>query len=457
MTSVFQTVNPATGALVKEYAETTAQGAEEALARAHTAFNAWKDTPAKERAALLGKAADLFEERKQAFAEAVTLEMGKPLQQSVVEGDLVTAMFRYYSERGEELLKDQVLEVPGLAKAVVRKEPVGVVLGIEPWNGPMYQAMRAAVPNIMLGNTILLKPSSQCVMSTLLFDELFRDAGFPEGVFQTALISHDQAATYIADRRLRAVTLTGSDRAGRIIGALAAQHVKPITLELGGSDPYVVLASADVEAAAATVCWWRLYIGGQVCISPKRIILEEKIADDFIEKFVPGFANVVLGDGMDPATTLGPMISPQAAAKVQEQVQDAIDKGATVLLEGGQVDQTAFFRPVALTDITPDMRIFHEEVFGPVAMIYRASNADAAVEMANDTPYGLGGTVWGSQDEALAVARRIDTGGVGINGPLGSPIEIPFGGTKASGTGRELGPTGMDGFANIKTYGFVTE
>ncbi|GAA1930983.1 NAD-dependent succinate-semialdehyde dehydrogenase [Microbacterium aoyamense] len=455
MALAFRTINPATGELVHEYPHPTAEGLESLVASAHAAFLAWSNTEVSDRAALFTRVADLFEERKDQFARAVTLEMGKPLIQSVVEADLAISMFRYYAERGAELLADEVLDVPGLSKAIVRKEPLGVVVGIEPWNGPLYQAMRAVAPNLMLGNTILLKPSEQCALSTLLFDALFQDAGFPAGVYQTALISHEQAAQLIADDRVRAVTFTGSERAGRVIGALAAENVKPVTLELGGSDPYVVLESADVAAAAATVCWWRLYIGGQVCISPKRIILEDGIADSFIDQFVPAFGNVVLGDGMDEATTLGPMISADAAARVQAQVDDAIDKGATVLLDGGQVDDTAFFRPVALTGITPQMRIFQEEVFGPVAMIYRVADADAAVALANDTPYGLGGTVWGEQDAALAVARRIDTGGVGINGPLGSPIEIPFGGTKKSGTGRELGKSGMDGFANIKTYGLV--
>jgi succinate-semialdehyde dehydrogenase/glutarate-semialdehyde dehydrogenase len=365
-------------------------------------------------------------------------------------------MFGYYAEHGERLLADEEVSVPGFTRAITRREPVGVVLGIEPWNGPLFQAMRATVPNLMLGNTVLLKPSELAAGSTEFFDHLFDDAGFPADVYQTALISAAHVSSYIADPRLRAITLTGSDRAGAAVGEQAGRHIKPIVLELGGSDPYIVLASADVDAAVATAAICRLLIGGQMCNSPKRIILEEAIADDFIEQFTAQFGAQKLGDGFDPETTLGPLSSLAAAELLQEQYQDALDKGATVLLPGGRVDGPgAFFRPAVLTDLTPAMRLYHEEAFGPVGMIYRVPDAAAAVALANDSKYGLAATVFGATDEAEQVARRLDTGSVGINSFLGGPVEIPFGGTKASGFGREFGSSGMDQFANIKTYGIA--
>jgi succinate-semialdehyde dehydrogenase/glutarate-semialdehyde dehydrogenase len=290
-----------------------------------------------------------------------------------------------------------------------------------------------------------------------LFDQLFAEAGFPADVYQTALVSQAQVSAYIADPRVRAVTLTGSDRAGSAIGEQAGRNIKPVVLELGGSDAFVVLDSADVAKAAGTAVACRLMVGGQVCISPKRIILTEAVADAFIMRFTESFGNQKLGDPFDPETTVGPLSSQTAADLLQEQYQDALDKGATALVPGGRVDGPgAFFRPAAITGITPDMRVYSEEAFGPLAMIYRVPDADAAVALANSSQYGLGGTVFSEDlDEARRVAGQLDTGGVGINGFLGAPIQIPFGGTKRSGFGRELGRSGMDQFANIKTYGIA--
>jgi succinate-semialdehyde dehydrogenase / glutarate-semialdehyde dehydrogenase len=331
---------------------------------------------------------------------------------------------------------------------------VGVVLGIEPWNGPMYQAMRVAAPNLMLGNTVLLKPAEICAGSTSLFDRLFLEAGFPPHVFRTALVSVDQVSAFIADPRLRAVTLTGSDRAGSQVGEQAGRHIKPVVLELGGSDALIVLDSANVARAAKVAARCRLMLGGQVCASPKRVIVTEGVADAFVEQFVETFRQHTVGDPFDPDTTLGPLSTTAAADLLQEQYRDAVDKGATILVDGGRMDGPgAFFRPAMLTDITPDMRVYREEAFGPLAMIYRVRDADAAVELANASAYGLGGTVFGDDAEARDVAARLDTGMVGINMFLGAPIQIPFGGTKRSGVGRELGRSGMDAFANVKTYG----
>ena len=317
--------------------------------------------------------------------------------------------------------------------------------------------MRATAPNLMLGNTVLLKPSEVSAGSTLFLDRLFTEAGFPADVYQTALVSTAQVSAYIADPRVRAVTLTGSDRAGSAVGEQASRNIKPVVLELGGSDAFIVLDSANTAKAAAVAATCRLAIGGQVCVSPKRVIVTEAVADEFIAKYAQRFAGVKVGDPFDPETTMGPLSSATAADALQEQYKDAVDKGATVLVPGGRVDGPgAFFQPAVLTDITPEMRIFTEEAFGPLGMIYRVPDADAAVALANSTKYGLGGTVYGEDlDEARRVAGRLDTGAVGVNRYLGAPVEIPFGGTKSSGVGRELGRSGMDQFANIKTYGIA--
>jgi succinate-semialdehyde dehydrogenase / glutarate-semialdehyde dehydrogenase len=455
-TRVYRTTNPATGEVVKEFGTATDEQAELLLARAHAAFQVWRAVPVAERVALFRRLAGLIEANRDELARLVTLEMGKPLAQSSMEVGLPVSMLRYYADHGEELLADEIVEVPGMSKAIVRREPVGVVLGIEPWNVPMYQMMRATAPNLMLGNTVLLKPAEISAGSTLFFDHLFTEAGFPEHVYQTALVSTDQVSDYIADPRLRAVTLTGSERAGAAVGEQASRHIKPVVLELGGSDAFVVLDSANAAMAAQFAVGTRLFLGGQSCISPKRLIVTENVADEFIKQFAAAFAAQVVGDPFDEATTVGPLSSPAGADLLQAQYQDALDKGAEVLVPGGRMDGPgAFFRPAVITGITPKMRVYSEEAFGPLAMIYRVPDADAAVELANDTVYGLGGTVFGEESEARKVAERIDTGMVGINTYLGVPVEIPFGGTKHSGVGRELGRSGMSQFANIKTYGIA--
>ena len=454
---VYRTVNPATGEVVREFAPLSDDQVEALLARAHAAYLTWRETPVADRAKLFLRFAELVEANTDELARLVTLEMGKPLAQSKGEPGTVVAMFRYYAEHGEELLADEETRVPGFTTVITRREPVGVVLGIEPWNVPLYQAMRATAPNLMLGNTVLLKPSEVSAGSTLFLDRLFTEAGFPADVYQTALVSTAQVSAYIADPRVRAVTLTGSDRAGAAVGEQASRNIKPVVLELGGSDAFIVLDSANVAKAAAVAATCRLAIGGQVCVSPKRVIVTEAVADEFIAKYAQRFASVKVGDPFDPETTMGPLSSATAADALQEQYKDALDKGATVLVAGGRVDGPgAFFKPAVLTDITPEMRIFTEEAFGPLGMIYRVPDADAAVALANSSKYGLGGTVYGEDlDEARRVAGRLDTGAVGINRYLGAPVEIPFGGTKSSGVGRELGRSGMDQFANIKTYGIA--
>lgn len=454
-TRTYRTLNPASGELLREYDFIADAELEAKLATAHAAHLAWRDAPIAEKVSLFLEVADLIEAKLPELAHQTTLEMGKVLPHSLAEGAGAVDMFRYYAKYGEELLADETIEAPGFSKVVLRREPVGVVLGIEPWNAPLYQAMRATAPNLMLGNTVLLKPAEICAGSTLMYDEIFREAGFPEGCYQTILATPDQCSTLIADDRIRAVTLTGSDRAGAAVGAQASQHIKPVVLELGGSDAFVVLDSADVDLAVGTAAVCRLLLGGQACALPKRVIVTDGVADEFIEKYVANFAGQVMGDPFDEKSTIGPMSSQAAADLLQEQMEDAIAKGATVLLEGGKVDGPgSYFKPAVMTGITPEMRVYREEPFGPLGMIFRVADAEAAIALANDNPYGLGGAVFGEPDDALAVAGRLDTGGVGVNAFMGSPTEVPFGGTKRSGVGRELGRSGMDQFANMKSYAF---
>lgn len=450
----YRTLNPATGELLQEYATLTDEQAHTLLDKAHEAYLTWRSEPLSRRIGLFRKLADIIDANVDRLAKQITVEMGKPLEQARFEVSLPSAMLRYYADHAEELLSDTAVAVSGFSRVYTRREPVGVVVGIEPWNGPLYQAMRATVPNLMLGNTVVLKPAEITAGSTLILEELLAEAGFPAGVFQVALVSKEHISNYIADPRVRGVTLTGSDRAGAAIGEQAGRHIKPMVLELGGSDPFIVLDSADVASAAGTAAVCRLALGGQICISPKRVIVTEKVADVFIDAYSAVFASQKIGDPLDPQTTLGPLSSPIAVDTLQAQYDDAIAKGAKVLVEGGRMPGPgAYFKPAVLAGITADMRLYREEAFGPIGIIYRVADADEAVALANDNPYGLGGTVYGQDlGEANRVAQALDTGMVGINQYLGAPIEVPFGGTKASGVGRELGSTGMDAFSNIKTY-----
>ncbi|WP_218191785.1 MULTISPECIES: aldehyde dehydrogenase family protein [unclassified Pseudomonas] len=450
----YRTFNPATGELLQEYATLNDARARLLLEEAHEAYLAWRSEPLSRRIELFRNLANIIDANIDRLARQITVEMGKPLEQAKFEVRMPSAMLRYYADHAVELLSDSPVAVSGFSRVYTRREPVGAIVCIEPWNGPLYQAMRAAAPNLMLGNTIVLKPAEITAGSTLMLEGLFTEAGFPESVFQVALASKEQIWNYIADPRVRGVTLTGSDRAGAVIGEQAGRHIKPMVLELGGSDPFIVLDSADVVAAAATAAMCRLALGGQICISPKRVIVTEKVADAFINAYSEIFRNQRIGDPLDRQTTLGPLSSPMAVDTLQAQYDDAIAKGAKVLVEGGRMfGAGAYFKPAVLAGITPDMRLHREEAFGPVGIIYRVAGAEEAVALANHNPYGLGGTVYGLDlEEANWVAQALDTGMVGINQYLGAPIEIPFGGTNASGVGRELGSTGMDAFSNIKTY-----
>jgi succinate-semialdehyde dehydrogenase/glutarate-semialdehyde dehydrogenase len=334
----------------------------------------------------------------------------------------------------------------------VRKTSIGSLLGIMPWNYPYYQVARFAAPNLMIGNTIILKHAPQCPESALAMEQIFRDAGLPEDAYINVFASNEQAADMIADPRVAGVSVTGSERAGAAVATAAGQNLKKVVLELGGSDPFIVLDGAELPAVAKTAAAARMENAGQACNASKRMIVADGVYDDFLREFTAAMSGYVTGDPTDPATSYGPLSSEQAARNLMTQIEDAVGKGATVRLGGRRIDGPgAFVEPTVLTDVTPDMRAFGEELFGPAAVVYRVADADAAVELANGSAFGLGGAVFSSDEQlAMDVADRLDVGMVWINtAELGGP-ELPFGGTKRSGVGRELGPLGIDEFVNKK-------
>jgi succinate-semialdehyde dehydrogenase/glutarate-semialdehyde dehydrogenase len=450
--SKYATVNPATGELVQGFETISDAEAERALVRAHEAYLDWRGVDLKERAAVVGRVADLFRKNATELAELMTLEMGKPITQARGEIELSAAIFEYYATKGPDLLADEVLDIAGAGSAIVRTAPIGALLGIMPWNFPYYQAARFVAPNLLLGNTILLKHAANCPQQALRLAEMLEAAGAPAGVYQNVFATTDHVATMIASPLLQGVSLTGSERAGSAVGELAGRHMKKAVLELGGSDPFIVLPGADVEKATSAAVTGRFGNAGQVCTSSKRIIVESSVFDEFLDGFVAKAGEWQLGDPTLEGTKLGPMASVAARTDLIGQVEDAVAKGATVHL-GGQVPAGpgAFYPATVLTGVTPNMRAYREELFGPVAVVYQVDSVDDAVELANDSPYGLGSAVFtGDADQADDVANRLDVGMVGLNTTVKSAPDLPFGGVKNSGIGRELGRFGLDEFANKK-------
>jgi succinate-semialdehyde dehydrogenase/glutarate-semialdehyde dehydrogenase len=448
----YATINPATGEVVRRFDTMSDADADRALTRAHQAYLDWRNIELKERAAVLGRVADLFRQNAADLAELTTLEMGKPITQAKGEVELSAAIFEYYATKGPGLLADEVLDIAGSGRAIVRTAPIGALLGIMPWNFPYYQAARFIAPNLLLGNTILLKHAAICPQQALRLAELLDSAGAPEGVYQNVFATTDQVATMIASPLLQGVSLTGSERAGSAVGELAGRHFKKAVLELGGSDPFIVLPGADIGNAVSAAVAGRFGNAGQVCTSSKRMIVESSVFDEFLHGFVAKAGEWRIGDPTSADTRLGPMASLAARADLVDQVQDAVANGAKVHL-GGEVPDGpgAFYPATVLTGVTPQMRAFHEELFGPVAIVYQVDSVDEAITLANDSPYGLGSAVFtGDLDQADDVANRLDVGMVGLNTTVKSAPDLPFGGVKNSGIGRELGRFGLDEFANKK-------
>ncbi len=441
--SLYAVVDPATGDVVKEYPTATDDQMEQALAKASQAFREWsKKSTLDERVALIRRVADLHNERKDELAKIIQREMGKPLDQSVGEVEFSASIYEFYADNAAKFLDDEPIELlEGEGSALIRRSAIGVLLGIMPWNYPYYQVARFAGPNLVLGNTIVLKHAPQCPESAAALQQIFLDAGYPEGAYVNVYATNEQIAEAIADPRVQGVSLTGSERAGAAVAEIAGRNLKKVVLELGGSDPFILLSSDDLEATVEAAVDGRFENTGQACNAAKRFIVADSVYDDFLEKFTARIK--------EKADGLAPLSSVAAAERLAEQVERAVADGATLVSAGER--KGAFFPPGVLTNVSPDSPSYKEELFGPVATVYKVSSEEEAVELANDTPFGLGSYVFTTDsDQAKRVADKIDAGMVFVNAVGAEGAELPFGGVKRSGFGRELGRFGIDEFVNKK-------
>ena len=448
------TVNPATGETIKTFDSLSVEELDAKLARSAAAFQNYRLTTFTERAGWMRAAADILDREADAIAATMTTEMGKTLKSARAEAQKCAKACRFYADHAEEFLRDEPADPAAVnaKKAFTRYLPIGPVLAVMPWNFPLWQAMRFAVPALMAGNVGLLKHASNVPQTALFLEDLFSRAGFPDGAFQTLLIGSDLVERVLRDGRVMAATLTGSTPAGQAVARVAGEEIKKTVLELGGSDPFVVLPSADLDRAAEVAVVARCQNNGQSCIAAKRFIIHEAVADEFERRFVERMAALRLGDPMDDATDLGPLATEQGRADVEELVADAVKHGATVLVGGRRPDGPGWFYPATvISGITPEMRIYSEEVFGPVASLYRVSGVDEALELANATVFGLGSNVWTTDAaEQERFVRDMVAGAVFVNGMTTSFLDLPFGGVKTSGYGRELSAHGIREFCNIK-------
>ncbi|GAA4547048.1 NAD-dependent succinate-semialdehyde dehydrogenase [Amycolatopsis samaneae] len=449
---MYSVTNPATGELVEEIPNATDEQVEAAVGRVHRGYGSWRRRPVAERAAVVLRAAELFAERADELAAIMTLEMGKRINEGRGEVGVVVDIFTYYGERGPALLADEPLAIKG-GEAVLTREPLGALLGVMPWNFPCYQVARFVAPNLVLGNTILLKHASICPRSAKAIEEILHEAGVPEDVYVNTYASSRQVPGILADPRVQGVSLTGSEQAGVAVAADAGRNLKRCVLELGGSDPLIVLDTADMDETVKATATARMRNCGQSCNAPKRIIVLDEIYDEFVSGFTKRVAEYyVAGDPADPATTLPPLASIAAAEEVAAQVRTAVGQGATLRTGGKRLGPGAYLEATVLTDVTPGMDAYREEIFGPVALIFRAGSEDEAVAIANDSPFGLGASVFGTEAARLRrVAGRIESGMVYLNRAGGSQADLPFGGIKRSGMGRELGTLGIEEFMNRKS------
>jgi succinate-semialdehyde dehydrogenase / glutarate-semialdehyde dehydrogenase len=447
----YATVNPFTGETEQEFDFTPTEAIDGIIERAHAAYQEWQQRPVEDRAAVVRRAAELMDERRDDLATLITTEMGKRREEATGELYLCSMILKYYADNGPGFLEPQPIQpLMGKGEAVVETRPIGVLLAIEPWNYPFYQVVRVAGPNLVLGNTVVLKHAEITPQCAVAIEQLFTDAGAPEGVFTNTFLRIADVEQVIADPRIQGVTATGSERAGSAVGALAGKHLKKSVLELGGSDPFIVLDAEDLGATVKAATMGRMQNTGQACTASKRLIVTEELYEPFVEGLRQAFSTFSPGDPADPSTTLAPLSSERAAQDLHAQIQDAVDKGATVVAGGERPELPgAFVEATILTDVTPEMRAFREELFGPAAVVYKVKDAEEAVALANDSDFGLGATVMSSDlDRARAVADRLEAGMVWINQPTGTSPELPFGGIKRSGYGRELSELAMFEFAN---------
>jgi succinate-semialdehyde dehydrogenase/glutarate-semialdehyde dehydrogenase len=446
------TTNPATGEVLKTFEPLTDSEIEKKLRHSVEAFPKFRRLTFAARAAMMNKAADILESEKESLGRLMTIEMGKTLRSATEEAAKCAWGCRYYAENAETFLTDRVIET-GASRSYIHYQPIGVILAVMPWNFPFWQVFRFIAPNLMAGNVGLLKHASNVPQCALTIEEIMLRAGFPEGAFQTLLIGATQVEPILLDPRVAAATLTGSEGAGVQVGVAAAKNIKKVVLELGGSDPFIVMPSANMDEAVATAVKARCINNGQSCIAAKRFILADPIADEFERRFVSAMQAVKLGDPMDAATELGPLVNAEAVASLHADVQKTVQAGAKLLTGGKPVNRGGYYyEPTVLTNIPKDSPAYKEELFGPVASLFRATDLDDAIQIANDTRFGLGASAWTNDPgERERLTKELDAGMVFINKMVASDPRMPFGGVKHSGHGRELGVNGVREFTNIKT------
>ncbi|GAA1564440.1 MULTISPECIES: NAD-dependent succinate-semialdehyde dehydrogenase [Kribbella] len=450
--SMYSVTDPARGVLVEEVENWTDGEVAAAVGRVAGAYAGWREWSVGERAGVVARAAELFAERAEELAGIMTLEMGKRVNEGLGEVGVVVDIFRYYAEHGEALLADEMLDIKG-GTAVISKGPIGPLLGIMPWNFPCYQVARFVAPNLVLGNTILLKHASICPRSARAIEEILHAAGVPEDVYVNTFASSRQIPAILADPRIAGVSLTGSEQAGIAVAAEAGRNLKKTVLELGGSDPLIILDADDLDETVNATATARMRNCGQSCNAPKRMIVLADLYDEYVDRLTKRVTEYyVPGDPADPSTTLPPLASAAAADEVAAQVAKAVEQGATLRAGGRRITPGAYLEATVLTDVTPAMDAYYEEIFGPVVTVFEAADEDDAIRLANDSPFGLGASVWGTDPARnRRVADRIDAGMVYLNRAGGSQADLPFGGIKRSGLGRELGPAGIEEFMNKKS------
>ncbi len=450
--SKYTTTNPTTGQIEREFPTLQDAEVEEILARSHAAYDGWRSTSPQERAKVLAAVAQAYRDRAQELGQLISTEMGKPLPQAIGEAKLAGKIYQWYADHGPELLETETLDPQGAVESIVQTTPLGSIVGIMPWNYPYYQVARFAAPNLMAGNTIILKHAPICGASSEAMEQILHEAGVPQDAYINVYATNEQVATMIADPRVQGVSLTGSERAGTAVAKTAAENLKKAVLELGGSDAMIVLDDADLEATAKAAAKGRLSNAGQACNSPKRMIVPNDKLDQFVATVVERFENATVGDPTQEGTDVGPLSSATARDTVVEQVRKAVEQGATLHTGGEPLDgEGAFMQPAVLTGITPEMDAYSEEIFGPVAMVYGVDSAEEALELANDVSFGLSGSVWGQDiDRAQEVADGLEVGMAYVNEHGTTLPGLPFGGVKRSGFGRELGRWGMGEFVNTR-------
>jgi succinate-semialdehyde dehydrogenase/glutarate-semialdehyde dehydrogenase len=447
----YQSLNPATGKLLTKFEELTDKELETKIAGAAACFETWRHKTYAERAVIVAKAAAIMTAKADEFAHTMTLEMGKRINEARGEVEFSARILAYYAKNAERFLAPVKLH-PTNGEAHMESSPIGVIFGVEPWNFPYYQLARVAGPHLMAGNVLMVKHAGCVPQCAIAFEKLWIEAGAPVGLYTNLLISHDQSDDVVDDPRIKGVALTGSVAAGRSIAARAGQNLKVSSMELGGSDAFIVLDDADLERTVKWAVWGRMYNTGQTCCAAKRFIVVEKLADKFLEKFKAALAALKPGDPMDEKTTLGPLSTESALVDLLKQVDGAIAKGATLIMGGKRIDRPgSYMEPTILMDIKPENPAFRDEFFGPVALFFRVKDEDEAIALANDSDFGLGGSVF-TKDVARGkrVASRVETGMMFINNISWSDAELPFGGIKNSGYGRELGDMGIQEFVNKK-------